>query len=50
MHGISRYLFLSHLLYAICVKIFIMNRYRFKELENDQEYFIDRQYTERGQL
>ena len=26
MHGTLRFLFLSHLLYGICVKIFIMNR------------------------
>ena len=27
MHGTSRFLYLSQLLYGICVKIFIMNRY-----------------------
>ena len=27
MHGTLRFLYLSHLLYGICVKIFIMNRY-----------------------
>ena len=27
MHGTLHFLYLSHLLYGICVKIFIMNRY-----------------------
>ena len=27
VHGTLRFLYLSHLLYGICVKIFIMNRY-----------------------
>ena len=27
MHGTLRFLYLSHLLYGICVNIFIMNRY-----------------------
>ena len=27
MHGALRFLYLSHLLYGICAKIFIMNRY-----------------------
>ena len=27
MHGTLRFLYLSHLLYGICVKIFIVNRY-----------------------
>ena len=39
-------------MYGICVKIFIRNRYNvyFKELHNNQEYTIDRQHTEQGQL
>ena len=32
-------LYLSHLLYGRCVKIFIMNRYISKELHNQQEYY-----------
>ena len=34
-------LYLSHLLYVICVKIFIMNRYTlyFKELHKEREYY-----------
>ena len=39
MHGTLRFLYLSHLLYGICVKIFIVNRYYFKELHNEQEYY-----------
>ena len=27
MHGTLRFLYLCHILYGICVKIFIMNRY-----------------------
>ena len=30
LHGTLRFLFLSHLLYGICMKIFIMNRYILK--------------------
>ena len=33
------FLYLSHLLYGICVNIFIMNRY-FKELHKEQEYYL----------
>ena len=44
VHGTLRFLYLSHLLYGICVKIFLMNRYISKS------YTTSRQYTERGQL
>ena len=33
----------------MCKNLYYESVY-FKELENDQEYFIDRQYTEREQL
>ena len=40
MHGTLRFLYLSHLLYGICVNIFIMNRYISKSyIHNEQEYF-----------
>ena len=39
MHGTLRFLFLSHILYGICVKIFNYESVYFKELRNDQEYF-----------
>ena len=42
-------LYLSHLLYGICVNIFIMNRYISKSYTTSKNT-IDRQYTERGQL
>ena len=41
VHGTLRFLYFSHLhvLYGICVKIFIINRIDyFKELHNDQKY------------
>ena len=38
MHGTLRFLNLSHLLYEICVNIFIMKSVYFKELHNEQEY------------
>ena len=41
MHGTLRYLFLSHLLYAILCKNLYYESVYFKELENDHEYFID---------
>ena len=40
---------LSHLLYGICVNIFIMNRYISKSYTTSKNT-IDRQHTERGQL
>ena len=43
------FLYLSHLLYGICVNIFIMNRYISKSYTTSKNT-IDRQYTERGQL
>ena len=46
MHGTLRFLFLSHLLYGICVKIFIMNRYISKSYTTTKNT-IGRQYTER---
>ena len=49
VHGTLRFLYLSHLLYGICVKIFIMNRYISKSYTTSKNT-IDRQYTERGQL
>ena len=49
LHGTLRFLFLSHLLYGICVKIFIMNRYILKSYTTTKNT-IDRQQTERGQL
>ena len=39
----------SHLLYGLCVKIFIMNRYISKSYTTSKNT-IDRQYTKRGQL
>ena len=42
VHGTLTFLFLSNLLYEICVKVFIVKRYinfNFKELHNDQEYY-----------
>ena len=45
-----RFLFLlSHLLYGICVNIFIMNRYISKSCTTTKNT-IDLQYAERGQL
>ena len=49
VHGTLRLLYLSHLLYGICVKIFIMNRYISKSYTTSKNT-IDRQYTEQGQL
>ena len=49
LHGTLRFLFLSHLLYGIFVKIFIMNRYILKSYTTTKN-IIDRQQTERGQL
>ena len=46
VHGTLRFLFLFHLLYGICVKIFIMTRYISKRLTTKNA--IDRQCTERG--
>ena len=45
VHGTLRFLFLSHLLYGICVKIFTRNWYIITTKK-----IIDRQYTEQGQL
>ena len=47
VHGTLRFLYLSHLLYGICVKIFLMNRYISKSYTTSKNA-IDRQYTERG--
>ena len=47
MHGTLRFLFLSHLLYGICVKIFIMNGYLSKSYTTSKNT-VDRQHTERG--
>jgi len=44
-----RFLYLSHLLYGIRVKIFIVNRYISKSYTTTKNT-IDPQYTERGQL
>ena len=44
MHGTLRFLYFSHLLYGICVKIFIMNRYISKSYTTSKNT-IDRQYT-----
>ena len=41
------FLYLSHLLYEICVINFIMNRYISKSYTTSKNA-IDRQYTERG--
>ena len=49
VHGTLRFLYLSHLLYGICVKIFIMNRYISKSYRTSKNT-VDRQQTERGQL
>ena len=46
VHGTLRFLFLSHLLYGICVKIFIMNQYISKSYTTTKNT-IGRQYTER---
>ena len=47
VHGTLHFLYLSHLLYEICVKNFIMNRYISKSYTTSKNT-IDRQYTERG--
>ena len=47
VHGTLRFLFLSHLLYGICVKILIMNRYISKSYTTTTNT-IDRQHTERS--
>ena len=47
VHGTLRFLFLSHLLYGICVKILIMNRYISKSYTTTTNT-IDRQHTELG--
>ena len=49
MHGTLRFPYLSHLLYGICVKIFIMNRFISKSYTTSKNT-IDRQYTERGYI
>ena len=49
VHGTLRFLYLSHLLHGICVKIFIMNQYISKSYTTSKNT-IDRQYTEQGQL
>ena len=49
VHGTLRFLYLSHLLYGMCVKIFIVNRHISKSYTTSKNT-IDRQYTERGQL
>ena len=51
VHGTLRFLYLSHLFYGICVKMFIMNHYISKSYSNaTSKDNIDWQYTERGQL
>ena len=45
----GKFIYLSHLLYGMCVKIFIMNRYISKSYITSKNT-IDRQYTERGKL
>ena len=47
MHGTLRFLYLSHLLYGICVKIFLMNWYISKSYKTSK-YAIDRQYIYRA--
>ena len=47
VHGTLRFLYLSHPLYGICVKIFIMNRYISKSYTATKNT-VDLQYTERG--
>ena len=49
VHGTLGFLFLSHLLYGICEKIFIVNRYMSKSSKTIKNA-IELQYTERGQL
>ena len=49
VHGTLAFLFLSHLLYGICEKIFIMTRYISKSYTTIKNT-IELQYTERGQL
>ena len=49
VHGTLGFLFLSHLLYGICEKIFIMNRYISKSYTRIKNT-IELQDTERGQL
>ena len=44
MHGTSRFLNLSHLLYGICVKIFIMNRYISKSYKTARILLTDNIY------
>ena len=48
--GTLRFLFLSHLLYGVYVKIFIMIRYISKSYTMTKNNAIDRQYRERGHL
>ena len=47
VHETFRFLYLSHPLYRIWVKIFIMNRYISKSYTTSKNT-IDRQYTEQG--
>ena len=49
VHRTLRFLFSSHLLYRICVKVFIMNWCISKSYTTTKNGF-GRQYTERGQL
>ena len=49
VYGTLSFLYLSHLLYGIFVKIFIMNGYISKSYTTSKNT-IDRQHTERGQL
>ena len=51
VHGTLRFLYLSHLLYGIWVKIFIMNRYISKSYTTSKNTIrTDNIYTVRGQL
>ena len=49
VHGTLRFTYSPDLLYGICVKIFIMNRFISKSYTTSKNT-IDRQYTKRGQL
>ena len=47
MHGTLHFLYLSHLLYGMCVQIFIMNHYISKSYTTTKNT-VDRQHTEWG--
>ena len=44
VHGTLRFLYLSHLLYGICVKIFLMNRYISKSYTTSKNAIVTDKY------